>query len=62
MSFLMAHYPFEETRWEMDDLAEENKSVLNWIGKQKDKENGLGDHGVRKYEYETGRFTSIDPL
>lgn len=22
----------------------------------------LGDHGVRKYEYETGRFISIDPL
>ncbi len=61
-TLMQAHYPFGETRWEMDDLAEENKSTLNWIGKQKDKENGLGDHGVRKYEYETGRFTSIDPL
>ncbi|MFN3196167.1 MAG: RHS repeat-associated core domain-containing protein [Chlorobiota bacterium] len=46
----------------MDDLANENKNNQNWIGKEKDKENGLGDHGVRKYEYETGRFTSIDPL
>lgn len=43
-------------------MANENKNNQNWIGKEKDKENGLGDHGVRKYEYETGRFTSIDPL
>jgi len=33
-----------------------------YIGKEKDVENGLGDHGVRKYDYETGRFNSIDPL
>ena len=46
----------------MDDLAEENKNNQNWIGKEKDNENGLGDHGVRKYEYETDRFTSIDPM
>jgi RHS repeat-associated protein len=41
-----------------------------YIGKEKDVENGLGDHtsmglsagGVRKYDYETGRFNSIDPF
>ena len=33
-----------------------------YIGKEKDVENNLGDHGVRKYDYETGRFNSIDPM
>ncbi|MBX3044831.1 MAG: hypothetical protein KF896_14055 [Ignavibacteriae bacterium] len=33
-----------------------------YIGKEKDVEYGLGDHGVRKYDYETGKFNSIDPL
>ena len=33
-----------------------------YFGKEKDVENNLGDHGVRKYDYETGRFNSIDPL
>ncbi len=45
-------------------------SVLNstdvnrtkFIGKEKDKENNYADHGVRKYDDEIGRFTSIDPL
>ena len=31
-----------------------------YIGKEKDVENGLGDHGVRKYD--GIRFNSIDPL
>ena len=35
---------------------------LAYIGKEKDKESDLGDHGVRKYDYETGRFTSTDVL
>ena len=30
-----------------------------YIGKEKDVENNLGDHGVRKYDY-NGRFNSID--
>ena len=32
-----------------------------YIGKEKDVENNLGDHGVRKYDY-IGRFNSIDHL
>ncbi len=42
----------------------------SYIGKEKEPENNLGDHTstklsdltVRKYDYETGRFNSIDPL
>ena len=33
-----------------------------FIGKEKDKESNYADHGVRKYDDEIGRFTSIDPL
>ncbi|MBX3044828.1 MAG: hypothetical protein KF896_14040 [Ignavibacteriae bacterium] len=33
-----------------------------YIGKEKDVENNLGDHGVRKYDDKGGRFNSIDPL
>ena len=33
-----------------------------YIGKEKDVENNLGDHGVRKYDTETGRFNSADML
>jgi len=35
---------------------------LGYIGKEKDVENGLGDHGVRKTSDATGSFTSVDPL
>ena len=34
----------------------------SYIGKAIDVESSLGDHGVRKYDYETGRFNSFDPL
>ncbi len=33
-----------------------------FIDKEKDKESGLGDFGVRKYDDEIGRFLSPDPL
>jgi len=35
---------------------------LGFIDKEKDRESKLGDHGVRKYDYEIGRITSVDPL
>jgi RHS repeat-associated protein len=35
---------------------------LSYIGKERDSESDLGDFGVRKYEAETGRFLSTDPL
>ena len=43
---------------------------LGYIDKEKDRESKLGDHTstslsasyVRKYDYEIGRFTSVDPL
>jgi len=35
---------------------------VKYIGKEQDTESNLGDHGVRKYDYETGRFTSTDVL
>jgi RHS repeat-associated protein len=40
----------------------ENQTRLSFIGKEKDIESELGDFGVRKYDNEIGRFTSIDPL
>ncbi len=35
---------------------------LNYIGRQKDGESSLADHGVREYDYDLGQFTSPDPL
>jgi RHS repeat-associated protein len=33
-----------------------------YIGQENDIESRLADHGVRKYDYKTGRFMSVDPL
>ena len=33
-----------------------------FIGKEFDSESDLADHGVRKYDYITGRFMAVDPL
>jgi len=33
-----------------------------YIGKELDSESDLADHGVRKYDYITGRFMAVDPL
>lgn len=38
------------------------KERQGFIGKERDLESGLADHGVRKYDYISGRFTSTDPL
>ncbi len=38
------------------------KTRLGYVEMPKDKESKLGDHGVRKYDTEVGRFLAIDPL
>jgi len=43
-------------------LVQGDFSRLSFISKEKDIESSLGDFGVRKYDEEMGRFTSIDPL
>jgi RHS repeat-associated protein len=40
----------------------ESQTRLSFISKEKDIESEFGDFGVRKYNNEIGRFTSIDPL
>lgn len=59
---MQTHNPYGGDRWTNVNLTETESTLLNWVGKEKDNESKLGDHGVRKYEYETGRFISIDPL
>ncbi|MBS4000995.1 MAG: hypothetical protein KGZ71_10990 [Desulfobulbaceae bacterium] len=45
------HYePYGETMLDTFGLTRQS-----YIGKEKEPENNLGDHGVRKYDYETGR-------
>jgi hypothetical protein len=43
----------------LDTLA---LSSQGYIDKEKDIQNLLGDHGIRKYDYETDRFNLIGSL
>ena len=45
-----------------DPIAGVNPPRKGFIDREEDLENGLGDFGVRKYDAETGRFLSGDPL
>ncbi len=58
---MQTHNPYGGERWTNKNLTTKESTLLNWVGKEKDNESKLGDHGVRKYEYETGRFISIEP-
>jgi RHS repeat-associated protein len=39
-----------------------SQARLRYIGKERDEESLLADHGVRKYDYDLGRFTCPDPM
>ncbi|MCE2503857.1 MAG: RHS repeat-associated core domain-containing protein, partial [Chlorobi bacterium] len=43
-------------------LSSGGEARQGFNSREKDKESGLGDFGVRKYDDEIGRFTSPDPL
>jgi RHS repeat-associated protein len=45
-----------------ESLTPIEHSKHKFIGKQTDEESLLADHGVRKYDYDLGRFTCPDPL
>jgi RHS repeat-associated protein len=55
----MDYSPYGGIMWKSNRSEKQRDS---WVGKEKDRESGLGDHGVRKYDHITGRFNSIDPL
>jgi RHS repeat-associated protein len=40
----------------------EMETRSKYIYKEQDNESKLADHGVRKYDYDLGRFLSIDKL
>ena len=47
------------------NILESGKISIEWqgfIGKERDFESNLADHGAHKYDYLTDRFTSTGPL
>ena len=57
---VLSDHEYEPFDNEFFDTKEDNR--LSWIGKERDRESLLGDFGARKYDFLSGRFTSIDPL
>jgi uncharacterized protein RhaS with RHS repeats len=57
---VLSDHEYEPFGNEFFNTKEDNR--LSWIGKEQDKESLLGDFGARKYDFLSGRFTSIDPL
>ncbi len=45
-----------------DYAYNERRQATGYIGKEKDAESNLGDHGVRKYDSELGRFLCPDAM
>jgi len=60
MMLFLCDHEYEPFGNEFFDTKKDNR--LSWIGKERDKESLLGDFGARKYDFLSGRFTSIDPL
>ena len=59
---IVGSYMYEPFGKQITLFESSSKDRLSFIGKEKDIESNLGDFGVRKYDNEIGRFTSIDPL
>jgi hypothetical protein len=50
-----SYEPYRATFFDTFSLTRQS-----YIGIEKDMNSSLSDHGVRKYDYETGRFNSVD--
>ncbi len=61
-SEIVGSYLYEPFGKQITLFESSSKDRLSFIGKEKDIESSLGDFGVRKYDEDIGRFTSIDPL